>query len=86
MSSITAEMHEQIARREWHLTCRKPHAASTPKTGSGEKPGTRPVHVREVLATLYHQLGIDPALQIRDSQNRPVSILPEAHPVHELIA
>jgi Protein of unknown function (DUF1501) len=55
-------------------------------TGSGEKPGTRPVHVREVLATLYHQLGIDPGLQIRDSQNRPVSILPEAHPVRELIA
>jgi len=53
---------------------------------NGEKPGDRPVHVQEVLATLYHQLGIDPELRIRDEQNRPVPILPEANPVGELIA
>lgn len=53
---------------------------------NGEKPGDRPVHVRDVLATIYHQLGIDPARHIRDSQNRPISILPESRPVHELFA
>jgi len=53
---------------------------------NGESPGERPVHVHEVLATLYHQLGIDPELKIRDPQNRPVGILPDAYPVHELMA
>ena len=52
---------------------------------NGEQPANRPVHVQEILATVYHQLGIDPALYIRDPQNRPVPILPEAHPVRELI-
>jgi hypothetical protein len=54
-------------------------------TRGGEQPGTRPVHVQEVLATVYQQLGIDPALAITDRQGRPASILPEAHPVRELI-
>ena len=52
---------------------------------NGEQPANRPVHVQEVLATVYRQLGIDPALYIRDPQNRPVPILPESHPVRELI-
>lgn len=52
---------------------------------NGEKPGERPVHVQEVLATVYSRLGIDPALKIRDREDRPVSILPDAHPVRELL-
>ncbi|MCH8829433.1 MAG: DUF1501 domain-containing protein [Planctomycetes bacterium] len=55
-------------------------------TRDGGKPGTRPVHVQEVLATVYQQLGIDPELKIPDRQNRPTAILPDAHPVRELIA
>ena len=54
-------------------------------TRGGEQPGTRPVHVGEVLATLYHQLGIDPGLAIKDRQDRPVPVLPHAEPVFELI-
>jgi hypothetical protein len=50
-----------------------------------EYPHTRPVHFHEVLATVYHQLGIDPNLVIHDRQDRPIRILPEAEPVHELI-
>jgi hypothetical protein len=45
----------------------------------------RPVHYRDILATLYHNLGIDPHTQIRDQFDRPVFILPEdAQPVREL--
>lgn len=51
----------------------------------GGKPGNRPVHVREVIATIYHQLGIDPHTMLIDPQNRPVKILPDADPVLELI-
>ncbi len=47
----------------------------------------RPVHYRDVLATIYHNLGIDPHSFVRDESERPVMILPEdARPVEELIA
>lgn len=53
-------------------------------TAGGEKPATRPVHVDELLATVYRQLGINSGLILHDLQNRPFAILPEAHPVAEL--
>jgi hypothetical protein len=47
----------------------------------------RPIHYRDVLATIYHNLGIDPHSFIRDVQERPVLILPEdARPIRELMA
>jgi uncharacterized protein (DUF1501 family) len=55
-------------------------------TAHGERPGERPVAVADVLATVYHQLGIDPGTMLRDRENRPIPILPEASPVRELIA
>ena len=46
-----------------------------------------PVHYRNILATLYHNLGIDPHTIIRDVFDRPTTILPEdARPVRELCA
>ncbi|MBM80950.1 MAG: hypothetical protein CMJ78_10205 [Planctomycetaceae bacterium] len=48
---------------------------------------TRPVDYRDILATLYHNMGIDLSNLIRDATERPVRILPEqARPVRELIA
>ncbi len=47
----------------------------------------RPVHFRDILATIYHNLGIDPHTQVRDPLERPVYILPDdARPVRELCA
>jgi hypothetical protein len=47
----------------------------------------RPVHYRDILATTYHNLGIDPHTQVRDPLDRPVYILPDdARPVRELCA
>jgi len=47
---------------------------------------TRPVHFRDVLATIYDNLGIDPHQFVRDVNDRPTAILPEdARPVRELI-
>ncbi len=46
----------------------------------------RPVHYRDILATIYHNLGIDCENYVRDSADRPVRILPEeARPVKELL-
>ncbi len=53
----------------------------------GAKPANRPVHVRELLATVYTQLGIHPNLTLPDEFGRPVPILPrEAYPITELMA
>ncbi len=47
----------------------------------------RPIHYRDVLATVYNNLGIDSSLFIRDQAERPVRILPEeARPIRELTA
>ena len=47
---------------------------------------TRPVHYRDVLATIYENLGIDPHQFVRDANDRPTAILPEdARPVRELL-
>jgi hypothetical protein len=46
-----------------------------------------PVHYRNIVATLYHNLGIDPHTIVRDVLDRPTAILPEdARPVRELSA
>jgi len=58
--------------------------------GSTDKLGgyaaSRPVHYRDVLATVYHNLGVDPHAFLADKSNRPVSILPlDNEPIPELI-
>ncbi len=56
---------------------------STDKTGAAAQ--ERPIHYRDVLATVYHNLGIDPHAFVRDMSERPVAILPEdARPIREL--
>jgi hypothetical protein len=54
-------------------------------TSKGEWPGQRPVTVPEILATVYHQLGIDPNMLLHDGQGRPMAILPETSPIRELL-
>jgi hypothetical protein len=45
------------------------------------------VTVPEILATVYHQLGIDPNTMLHDEQKRPIPILPDAaKPIRELLA
>jgi hypothetical protein len=55
-------------------------------TPGGEEPAERPVTHTELLATVYHQLGIDYRENLADAQGRPMSILPAgAAPIHELL-
>lgn len=52
----------------------------------GEVPLTRPVHFRDVFATLYHQLGIDvAATQFNDLAGRPQYLVGDHRPLPELI-
>jgi Protein of unknown function (DUF1501) len=47
---------------------------------------SRPVHYQEVFATLYHNLGIDPATTtIPDPNGRPQHLLDSGKPIRELI-
>lgn len=52
----------------------------------GAYPHDRPVHLYEVLATMYRQLGVDHLASIPDRQGRQARILPEGTPMTELIA
>lgn len=57
---------------------------STDKTGGYAE--TRPVHYRDILATLYHNLGLDPHSYVNDVNDRPVMLMSEeARPVRELL-
>ena len=58
---------------------------STDKLGGSA--ASHPVPYLDVLATIYHNLGIDPHAFIRDKADRPVNILPPtAMPIPDLIA
>jgi hypothetical protein len=45
----------------------------------------RPVSFQNVFATLYHNLGIDPATALPDRGGRPMMLLDEREPIRELI-
>lgn len=52
----------------------------------GEEPLSRPVHFREVFATLYRQLGIDTdSMQFVDLSGRPQYLIDDHKPMQELI-
>src|SRR5262245_6078884 len=51
----------------------------------GEFPSVRPTSPKDVLATVYRHLGIDPKHSFLDHSGRPVPILGEGEPIAELI-
>lgn len=57
---------------------------STDKTAAYAQ--DRPIHYRDVLATIYHNVGLDPHAFVRDINERPVPLLPDdARPIRELL-
>ncbi len=50
-----------------------------------ERAKGRPYTPQNVLATLYHVVGIDPALTFPDYQGRPVHLLDDRQPIRELL-
>lgn len=51
----------------------------------GEHPLERPLTPADVLATVYHVLGIDPHQTFQDNAGRPVPILDSGAPIQEII-
>ena len=52
----------------------------------GEEPDSRPVHYKDVLATLYHNMGINiKDTPVMDTLNRPHYLLDDHDPVQELV-
>jgi hypothetical protein len=49
-------------------------------------PVERPVSPKDILATIYHLLGIDPSETITDLQGRPMVIAPDAEVIREILA
>ncbi|WP_165065187.1 DUF1501 domain-containing protein [Paludisphaera rhizosphaerae] len=46
----------------------------------------RRVSPKDVLATIYHLMGIDPATTLHDRLNRPMSLVPDAEVISEILA
>jgi hypothetical protein len=46
----------------------------------------KPVHIRDICATIYHLLGIDPEMLVYDRANRPIRIAHGGQPVTEVLA
>jgi hypothetical protein len=55
---------------------------ATDRLGTG--PRTRPLIPANVHATIYHVLGIDPALSLLDPSGRPTPVLDDPTPIEEL--
>jgi uncharacterized protein (DUF1501 family) len=51
----------------------------------GESPIDRPLTPADVLATVYHVLGIDPKISFSDFAGRPMPILDSGQPIREII-
>ena len=51
----------------------------------GEYPKDRPCKVPHVLATVYHAIGIDPAMTFNNGAGRPMYVLDDRAPLEELI-
>jgi hypothetical protein len=46
----------------------------------------KPVHIRDICATIYHLLGIDPEMPVYDRSGRPVPVAHGGTPVREILA
>jgi hypothetical protein len=45
----------------------------------------RPAHIRDICATIYHLLGIDPEMTMNDRANRPIAIAHGGRPIKEIL-
>ncbi len=89
----TPKINNNAGRDHWPAVSCAILAGGGMKTGQvigetnrlGEVPRDRPVTFQNVFATLYHNLGIDPATTVPNHSGRPMYLLDEREPVHELI-
>src|SRR5262249_45139502 len=90
----TPRINKNAGRDHWPRVCSALVAGGGLKCGQvlgstsrwGEEPRTRPIHFRDVFATLYHRLGIDRATtKFTDLPGRPQYLVGDPGGVGELI-
>jgi hypothetical protein len=90
----TPQINKDAGRDHWPAVSCALLAGGGMKTGQvigstdrmGAYADDRPVHVQEVVATVYHNLGIDPeATQLVDQTGRPQYLLEHRQPIRELV-
>ncbi|MEK6259104.1 MAG: DUF1501 domain-containing protein [Planctomycetota bacterium] len=90
----TPKINQNAGRDHWPRVCSALVAGGGMRSGQvigsttrwGEEPLTRPVHFRDVFATLYQRLGIDvAATQFTDRSGRPQYLVGDHRPLPELI-
>jgi hypothetical protein len=59
------------------------HGASDKR---GAYPSQCPVTASDIVATIYHALGISPSLELQDRLGRPILLMPEGAPIREVFA
>src|SRR5262249_40552357 len=52
----------------------------------GGRPNSLPVTPAEVIATIYHCLGVPANLELRDRLDRPFALVPWGSPIMEIVA
>ncbi|MBX3438864.1 MAG: DUF1501 domain-containing protein [Planctomycetaceae bacterium] len=91
----TPKINANAGRDHWPKVCSALVAGGGLRCGQvlgsttrwGEEPLTRPIHFRDVFATLYERLGVDVATtQFNDLAGRPQYLVGEHRPVPELLA
>ena len=90
----TPRINANAGRDHWSRVCSALVAGGGMRCGQvlgsttrwGEEPHTRPVHFRDVFATLYERLGIDVgSTQFNDLSGRPQFLVGNHRPVPELV-
>jgi len=51
----------------------------------GEHPTERTLGPADLLATIYHQLGVDYRREFINSEGRPIKLLSDGEPIRELV-
>ncbi|WP_254509753.1 DUF1501 domain-containing protein [Anatilimnocola floriformis] len=90
----TPQINAQGGRDHWHNVCSVMLAGGGLKRGivfgsstkGGDLPLDRPIPFNDVLATIYHQLGIPTDAMFRDQLDRPMPVLANGQVIRELIA
>lgn len=52
----------------------------------GGEPALNPVSPADIVATIYHQLGISTDLELSDSQKRPHQLVPWGNPIMDVLS
>jgi hypothetical protein len=90
----TPKINQNGGRDHWPNVCSALLAGGGMRCGQvlgstsrwGEEPRTRPIHFRDVFATLYQRLGIDvTTTQFNDLTGRPQYLVGDHRPVPELL-